>query len=426
MLSGSLCSRSGWLVAALVLAGNARATNLTPCSSLPHPVYLAGTSTGSAMIQRIAARMATSSVTYVYQAKPSCEAVQAIAAHPVGECTGEDCLSGTAEYYRFNATASDVIDTFQCSIDTPTAVDIALSDFFLNACAPGTDPLAVADIKGPVRPFVFVTPRPVPGLKFARSVSAAEAYMVFGFNVGNVPPWTDPAAVHLPGADSTTELLLSRFLHIPVDQLTGVPAAGERGVMDAMNSQMCVDRSKVLGVVGSDFYDKHRGDELAALAYADPNQAFAFYPDRNSYPNYSAFPNSAVDTRDKQNVRDGHYPLWSYLHMIAHTDPDTFEPVHPEAVRIEHYFDGSTPIGTIHNLYDVYNGAVDSGLVPLCSMTVRRVEEAGPLSTYADPAPCGCAFAATGGPAPTGCKTCNINGDCSSGQVCRTNFCEAR
>ncbi len=57
-------------------------------------------------------------------------------------------------------------------------------------------------------------------------------------------------------------------------------------------------------------------------------------------------------------------------------------------------------------------------------MNVERGAEGGPLTTYQSADPCGCAYEAAVGTAPTSCVTCTSAANCASGQTCRHGYCE--
>ena len=50
-------------------------------------------------------------------------------------------------------------------------------------------------------------------------------------------------------------------------------------------------------------------------------------------------------------------------------------------------------------------------------MNVERDAEGGPLTTYQSADPCGCAYEAAVGTAPSSCVTCTSAANCASGQT---------
>jgi hypothetical protein len=69
---------------------------------------------------------------------------------------------------------------------------------------------------------------------------------------------------------------------------------------------------------------------------------------------------------------------------------------------------------------------VQAHVVPPCAMQVKRDAEMGPMSGFVPPVRCGCAFDKEAGLTPSCMKTCMSPSDCSSGEVCSFNFCEAK
>ena len=63
-------------------------------------------------------------------------------------------------------------------------------------------------------------------------------------------------------------------------------------------------------------------------------------------------------------------------------------------------------------------------VVPPCAMKVQRTSEMGPITTFAPPRRCGCAFdqAATGA---TTCTACTTNAQCTGNQSCNFGYCES-
>ena len=168
------------------------------------------------------------------------------------------------------------------------------------------------------------------------------------------------------------------------------------------------DANSALGIIGTDFYDQpiNRG-RLKALGLQAAGQKCAYLPD------------SSLTSRDKINVRDGHYPLWGRIHFFAGKQGGT--PVSPGAAMFLPLFTGPAFD------QDVLGSLIKAGFVPPCAMKVSREAELGPF-TYDDPPPvsCGCFFdAQTDTPLPMECQTCKQNSDCKAQRPsCNYGFCE--
>jgi hypothetical protein len=62
--------------------------------------------------------------------------------------------------------------------------------------------------------------------------------------------------------------------------------------------------NSAVGILSTDFADTVRG-KLRILAFQDTGQLSGYSPD------------SSANTRDKRNVRDGHYSIWGPVHFFA-------------------------------------------------------------------------------------------------------------
>jgi hypothetical protein len=390
------------LVASSLVTGAARADEPT-CASLPNPVYFTGTLTGSALLQKEGAYRAAAQVqpvTYVFVAanpdgatlRDSCDAVKAVIAQDTLCHNAANCLYGTAEYYTFNSTHPGTVVAQECTLPSSgIPPDVALSDVFATTCDPTVDASSVIDFLGPVRPLVFVapidgllcmpemqtcestgsatgspatlqccagTPAPDGGIPACvgsnctsgaqpDGLSAEDAYFLVGFSSGGaVGPWAG-GPLFLPGALAGDELVLAAFLGVPSARMYGSDPAngGDFGVLQSMTNSAVAGNGAALGLVSTDFYDQNR-NALAALAYRTFGQNYAYYPDVNSYPNRSGVVNGNLDTREKQNVRDGHYPLWGYLHAIAPSNGG-LQATNPHVEEFGQFLQPNMPLGAL-------------------------------------------------------------------------------
>src|SRR5262249_30232511 len=117
-----------------------------------------------------------------------------------GSCTNIDALyTGTKltvnPKYVPSATEDPTWDPSkpapQCTID-PAGVplDVANSNVFVSACTQAAAPAGIGSFQGPVQPYVFVVPK----ASTEQSITAEQAYFVFGFGAaGMALPWNDEA-----------------------------------------------------------------------------------------------------------------------------------------------------------------------------------------------------------------------------------------
>ena len=186
---------------------------------------------------------------------------------------------------------------------------------------------------------------------------------------------------------------------------------GDQDEANAVASSTSPD--KTIGFLSAEVYDQMRG-QLKALAFRGFKQTLSYLPDSDS------------NSRDKRNLRDGHYTIQAPMHMWAALNGDgSF--VQPLARKMVDWMQGNqvAPEDQLpFNINDVY---AQAGVVPKCAMKVMRSVDGGPFAPYvSDKPPCGCSFesAATGQAVPPGCVKCTDSTGCSNGQVCSYGFCE--
>jgi hypothetical protein len=181
-------------------------------------------------------------------------------------------------------------------------------------------------------------------------------------------------------------------------------------VLTQLQAVSALSADNAVGILSTDFADTVRGS-LRILAFQDFGQVAGYYPD------------SSVNTRDKRNVRDGHYSIWGPVHFFAALNTNSNTLPNPAATAVVNKFTA----GKLD--MSLLNAITGSGLVPPCAMTVKRSAEMGPLEPYAPSAACGCYFEANvvSGQAPANCKTCSGPTDCPSDKpACNFGYCEAQ
>ena len=288
---------------------------------------------------------------------------------------------------------------------TGIPVDVGESEIYPESCeGPTNSDKTVAESLGPILPLMFI----VPSRSNEMAISFETAHQVFGTG-GNVSPWLDSTRLFVRGNGTATLRLLAKELELTPTQVWGV----DQGSAVAMAENVGVTAEpgavqSTIGIIGIDFYDIYRGS-LKPLAFQAKGQKCAYVPD------------SKLSTRDRINVRDGHYPLWGRIHFYT----QVFEgnPVSPTAQNFA--FRLTNP-----NLDpEIFEAYVNAGFVPTCAMNVTRSGELSPLLVN-NPLPhaCGCAFdklTSLKKIAPEGCQPCLDNGDCKAPTpYCNFKFCE--
>jgi hypothetical protein len=171
------------------------------------------------------------------------------------------------------------------------------------------------------------------------------------------------------------------------------------------------DPEHTIGILGVEVYDANR-TTLNSLAFRTWGQFFAYWPDSTS------------SSRDKANVRDGHYVIWSPTIWITAVD-GTGAPTNP---RVEYLLDAilEKPMSPAPMpAFEPLDSVIKVGLVPDCAMKVNRTYDGGDLSLYDPAEPCGCYFESKANMMPNpGCTACTSDTECGAGK-CRLGFCEA-
>ena len=219
-----------------------------------------------------------------------------------------------------------------------------------------------------------------------------------------VLPWIDEALYAIRTATKSTLLAWAYNISVPVDKWKGHRWDKSSEVITALKT--AADPQAAIGLLGAEVYDLER-DALKSLAFAAFDQRKAFWPD------------STPTAFDKQNVRDGHYTVWSptvYLTKATGGVPDN-----AHAAYVVDLILGKTVTPTPN--FDSVEIVVDNGLVPDCAMGVQRAYEGGPLSLYAPAEPCSCQYESLVG--TTSCTTCDDESDCGDTEQCSHGYCEA-
>src|SRR5262249_37704495 len=145
-----------------------------------------------------------------------------------------------------------------------------------------------------------------------------------------------------------------------------------------------------------------------ALAFRAFNQKKAYWPD------------SSLTSRDRKNVRDGHYKIWGYVHMLATAAGGV-----ASNAKAKFIIDLLQQKSTFTS-FDTQDAITDAHLTPVCAMHVTHDIEGGDQKAFSADKPCDCSFEAraTGVATPPGCTACPA-GTCATG-VCRKGFCESK
>ncbi len=377
----------------------------------PNPVMVLG-ATGLPM--ETLARSMGKEATLYFQESGSCEGV-------AGMVLGTK-LRGAVTTYDADGQKS------RCTLLEDHPADLALSALFASSCGgqvglaePVQLPANVEDYLGPINPVMFASP----ATSKERVISGEAAYRVFGLGgTSGVAPWSDEQLVFRRRPSSGNQQTVSRTLGIPADLLRGRDSNGSTNMLTALLST--AEPTRTIGISSSEIVDTNR-DALKALAYQHFGQPVGFYPD------------SDPGSLDRRNVRDGHYFMWSALHVLARTrggepvaaanatlDPDsTRRPERDEALRRLLYVMVNRQEPPVRGV-DLFGAMKRLGNVPACAMKVHRTRDGAALEPYKPQVSCGCAFeAATPGAIASTCKACRDSSECGGAKpTCSFGFCE--
>lgn len=393
--------------ASLFVASSASAQEATPkCKDLglPNPLYLSATTLLEGLMEEVGPVLADPAsgpdqMSVIYFPASSCTVYTGFRDGAV--------LPVKAKYYTKDGHR-------ECEVDEAEALkpDLVAMDVGGKNCPGG----AGADLKeypSHVETLGFVVPR----TSTQMSITATEGYylMKFAGQQGKtIAPWTDPKLITIRNSGSSTQLTIGANIGIPGTQwnpsLNQNKGSGDvRDKVSQQNAQPTAEAT--IGILNSSKWEKAK-DSMRVLAFEPFNGCLgALYPD------------STETARDKRNVRDGHYPIWTNLRYVLRKDAQG-KTVATNAARADRFLALMTGQAAIPNL-PLTKFVVDTGNIPACAMHVKRDEDGGPISPFAHPAPCHCSFLNLNGIVSPECVACTDDTQCN-GKKCRDGFCEDR
>jgi ABC-type phosphate transport system substrate-binding protein len=379
-------------------------------------VYITGSSNFPPLLAKLAPLLADPTAggyTPVYRITSSCDGVRSMLGASASDHLIFDPPAAPNAPYATYFTAEGM--AVPCSLGPEGAtVDVGESDIFSTSCSGFTDPSdSVEHVPGPIQAMAFV----VPGNSTQNSITAEAAFAVFGRGGKNgtedlIYPWDTPSLYYIRNANTGTQQMIGRAIHVPADQFWGVDRGTAKKVADTLPLLDPTQAEKAIGIISVDYYDANRMN-LKALAFQGPGQSCAYLPDSSPF------------AMDKRNVRDGHYPIWGPLHFFAAAQNGA--PVSTAALAFLTVATGVLSAESASDrLLDAY---IDASLVPTCAMTVQRSSELGSLTPFAPRGECGCYFETRATKkAPTECVACAANQDCADPirPFCSHGFCEVQ
>jgi hypothetical protein len=370
-------------------------------------VNITGSSNFPPLLAKLAPLILATGYTPVYQVTTSCNGVKTVfdpsaANHLITDPTPAPGAKYAAYFQKDGSSVPCLLGP------SGATVDVGESDIFSSTCSGyGTPGAGVGEFLGPIQAMVFV----VPGKSNEVAISAEAARLVFGAggDKGASAPWTNPSLYFVRNSGTGTQQMIGHAINVPAGSFWGIDrgsAAEVDALLRVISDQQLAEQS--IGIISADYYDDDRSN-LKALAFKADGQECAYLPDSTAYK------------KDKENVRDGHYPIWGPVHFFATVS---------EGVPVSAAAQAFVSVVSVPNLPKALLDAfIGSSLVPACAMKVQRSSELGALSTYQPPFGCGCYFEASlNGAAPSGCTSCNTANDCTdpSHPACNLGFCEVQ
>jgi hypothetical protein len=398
---------------ALAIAVPLRAHAAPVCATLPNPVYLQVGDTQQNLMKRLGRALRDNKlpngdpnpITLVFALNGSCTNITAIYTKAK--------LEGNLFYIP--SIAEDVAGTpwkptdapLTCTVpdgplDPGVPLDVGNSALFTSACPGDAAPPTVHLEQGPVQAYVLA----VPTASSQIAITFEEAYFVFGFGAaGMIAPWVDEMQLYVRKITKSTLLAWAKNLSIdPPDRFKGQKLEASSDVVAGIN----MGNPAAIGILGAEVYDANR-TTMKSLAYRAKGQYAAYYADSSS------------SARDKKNVRDGHYTVWSPTIWMDTVDAVTGMPVNATARYVIEMIAGKTvdPLPSF-SMIDIIAAV---GLVPDCAMQVNRTVEGGALALYRASESCTCKYESLVDPTATPCAACSATTACTTG-VCRNGLCE--
>jgi ABC-type phosphate transport system substrate-binding protein len=381
----------------------------TDTTMFPNPIFVTGSTAFEPVVQAMAFKLnsrtaGSGKVTLLYaQGSGSCAGVSTIK-------DNTDLPPGNlAHYYTTEKGAGGRLN---CTVPAGIKADVAISDVFYETCGYGTKPATIGDFPGPAQAMLIIVPASA-GSAVPLSITAEEAADVWGCGMrGQVAPWVVENSIQQRNQGSGTQNIIARAIGVLASAFHGAMNSGSGDMVKSVGTPMGAAEATI-GFLAADVYSATSPPSLKALAFRGIEQTQAYYAD------------SAPDTFDKRNTRDGHYLPWGYEHVIVRIDATTGKPTTPQAQNfLDWVLDNATTADSAPN-FDPPTVEAASNVIPLCAMKVKRSSDGGFLSSYTSANPCSCLFEATAtGAAPASCVACTDDSPCTNGTHCHHGYCE--
>jgi hypothetical protein len=401
----ALAATAGALALAPTVQAQTTSVACADTSTLPNPIYLAGSSAFEPILGQLAVQIASKQgVSIIYSVISSCNGVAAVS--PPADLPALQPLTGTGHYYTVDPTDSTKVVTNSCNLSGNTLASIGVSDVSFESCQNTTRPPTVGEWRGPEQAMLLVVPK---ANVTTTALSAQQAAAIWGCGAqGNVAPFTNTGGIQQRSATSGTQILVARNIGVPETAFVGTTNSSSSVLVNSLVN--FADPQVAIGFVAADIYASKRS-VLSAVAFRGKGQKQAYYADSDSVAD------------DLRNVRDGRYMIQGPVHLFS---PLTAGVPAASAAKVLDWLTGTAAINPSDpGLY--VRIVATNGDVPQCAMRVAIDKDGGAFSPYTPPVTCDCAFEkAKNLRIPTGkCKACTADTDCAAaGLRCQTDYCE--
>ena len=410
--------------AATLVAGSALGA---ACPDLPNAIYGSGGSAVTSTLGRVAValRSLPEPITVFWHDPGACPGFKYVV-ESQGGLLATDSTGTSVKYWDANGTQQ-----------TCDAVNVPLDFSHMGNTAdyctefPNGTPANFGDFLAPVQTLNFITDKD----SSQKSISAEALYYIFGLGAeaADIAPWTNPghlvfrqrgSFVHQLGADAIFgELTKVYYDHPSVSGRLGVEVQTNGQSVSSVASAGNGNPESPLGYVSGNAADTATA-QVKTLAFRYFGQECAYWP------------SSSEAAKDKINVRQGLYALWTPGHFYAPTnssgaiisnragaDATERAAIAERVQKFIGWFTGSLPAPTVTP--PILERIIAAGDIPLCAMQVTRDGTFGAVSSYAPDEPCGCYYEAIATGNSAVCDACSTDDDCTGTQKCRFNYCEA-
>jgi hypothetical protein len=395
-------------------------------------VYIESGDTQEPLLKRLGRELRDkANITLAFELTGSCTlSPNLYQATPIPKNSNLLYIPSTAENPSWTTADPELTCTTSATAGTPP--DLGISALFPSSCAGiGMPPAGIGSFIGPIQAYTFI----VPTNEFTtqKAITAPEAYYAFGDGVKNPVlyngsvEWNDPTQFFLRPATKSTLVATALNIGLTAREMTLVTADGgtsdgrhlEATSTQVLSAVAASTSNQAIGILGDEIFDAHRSAGVDVLAFGAFGQNQAYYPD------------STTSSFDKQNIRDGHYTLWSPTVYITAVDAMGV----PSNATVKYVVDlvlgnqGAAPPNGLTDAgapVDGLGAVIGVGLTPNCAMQVQRRADGAPLSLYAPPAPCTCYFLSKlpqAAALPLSCVACSASNPCTSG-TCFNGYCE--